>query len=690
MKNLIGICIFSLVLAACESPQESVTTGTSDNPLFNQFNQPVDFSTIQADHVTQATESIMEQTDEHLKKILDFDHAERTFENTMSDLDNLYNNLNTISSNIYLIAYTHTDSVTRNNALESNTILEQYGNKLQLNDSLYQSVKNYADSEEARNLTGPKAKFVKETVEDFERNGFALSKEDRDKLKAINDEISEIGNEFSKNIASYQDHLIVSEEDMEGLPDDYKESRFQEDGSYKIDLSYPSYFPFMKYCKSDQARKELYMKFNNRASDTNLEVLQRLLIKRKEMAELLGYNTYAEYRLEDRMAKNPATVWDFETDLTEKVKSKAQKDYQELLEVKKAIATLEKPAVINTWERGYYNDILLKENYQLDEEKVKEYFSLDDVLSGLFSITQDIFDLEYREVENPSVWYSEVRLFEVFKDGKLKGRFYLDLHPRENKFGHAACFPMITGKETPQGYQVPTASLVCNFPPPTSEKPALLPHRQVITFFHEFGHVLHHLLTTSDLMSQAGFSVARDFVEAPSQIFENWAWDYDALKLFAKHYKSGEVLPQELYDKMLASKNVGSGIGTATQIFYGTIDMTLHDKYDPNSSESTTDVIRRLQNDILLFPYVEGTHMQAAFGHLNGYGASYYGYLWSKVYAEDMFSVFEENGVLDKKTGKRYRDIILASGSTQDELELVKQFLGREPNNKAFLKSLGL
>jgi len=333
-----------------------------------------------------------------------------------------------------------------------------------LNDSLYQAVKNYADSDEAKKLTGSKAKFVKETVENFERNGFALSKEDREKLKAINDEISEIGNEFNKNIASYQDHLIVSEEDMEGLADDYKESRFQEDGNYKIDLSYPSYFPFMKYCKSDKARKELYMKFNNRASDTNLDVLQRLLIKRMEMANLLGYQTYAEYRLEDRMAKNPSTVWGFETDLTEKVKPKARKDYQELLEIKKAIATLEKPAVINAWERGYYNDVLLKENYQLDEEQVKEYFGLDDVLNGLFSITQDIFDLEYREVENPSVWHSEVRLFEVFKDGKLKGRFYLDLHPRENKFGHAACFPMISGKDTPQGYQVPTASLVCNFP----------------------------------------------------------------------------------------------------------------------------------------------------------------------------------------------------------------------------------
>ena len=690
MKYLFVTCIISLGLSACQSGQKPTVNETSGNPLFADFNQPIDFEAVEAMHITEATENIMAQTDARLRQIFEVEEGGRTFDNTMLPLDELSNQLGSIAGNIYLIAYTHTDSLTRSNALEANTTLEQYGNKIQLNDTLYQAVKNYSTSPEALALTGPKAKYLKETVENFERNGFALSKEGREKLKAINDEISEIGNEFSKNIASYQDFLIVSDEEMKGLPEDYREARRQEDGTYKIDLSYPSYFPFMKYSESDQARKDLYMKFNNRAVDNNLEVLQQLLIKRKEMANLLGYETYAQYRLEDRMAQNPETVWAFESDLTTKVQPKARNDYEELLKVKRSIATLENPARINNWERSYYNNLLLKEDYQLDAEVVKQYFSLDDVLEGLFSITQNIFNLEYKEVQDASVWQKDVRMFEVYKDGKLKGRFYLDLHPRENKYGHAACFPMITGKKAAQGYQVPVASLVCNFPAPTADKPALLPHSQVITFFHEFGHVLHHLMTTSELSAQAGFSVARDFVEAPSQIFENWAWDYEALKLFAKHHETGEPLPEELFDKMLASKNVGSGLATAAQIFYGSLDMTLHDKYDPNGEETTTEALKRVQNDILLFPYQEGTHMHAAFGHLEGYGASYYGYLWSKVYAQDMFSRFEENGILDKETGQRYRDIILAQGSTKPEIELVKEFLEREPNNQAFLRSLGL
>jgi thimet oligopeptidase len=330
------------------------------------------------------------------------------------------------------------------------------------------------------------------------------------------------------------------------------------------------------------------------------------------------------------------------------------------------------------------------EKYQLDGELVKQYFALDDVLLGLFEVTQTLFDLEYREIENPSVWNDDVRMFEVFQDGKLKGRFYLDLFPRENKYGHAACFGLRGGKMTKDGYKLPTASLVCNFPKPTSDKPSLMPHNQVNTFFHEFGHVLHQMLTTANLYSQSGTNVSRDFVEAPSQIFENWTWNYDALKLFAKHYETREVMPEELFNKMLAAKNVGSGMSASGQVFLGTYDMTLHDKFDPNGKETTTDVLKKLKAEIQLIAHVKGTHFQTAFGHLNGYGASYYGYLWSKVYAQDMFSVFDKNGILDKKTGMRYRDIILAPGSSRDELGLVKEFLGRDPNNKAFLKELGL
>ena len=333
---------------------------------------------------------------------------------------------------------THADSIIRNTALKSKIELAQFFNELELNEDLYNAVKIYSESDEAKSLKGYKAKFLKETIESYERNGFALSKEKREVLKKINDEISEIGNKFNENINSYSDFLIVDESEIDGLPEDYKKARKQEDGSYKIDMSYPSIIPFFKDAHSEKARKELLLKFNNRAYPDNIEVLQQLLLKRKDMAELLGHKSYAEYRLQDRMAKTPETVWSFENKLKDELKEKSQLDYDELVEIKKT--KVKDAKGITGWERSYYANILKKEKYQLDGDLVKEYFALDDVLVGLFEITQTIFNLEFKEVENPSVWNEDVRMFEVYQDGKLKGRFYLDLFPRKNKYGHAACF----------------------------------------------------------------------------------------------------------------------------------------------------------------------------------------------------------------------------------------------------------
>jgi thimet oligopeptidase len=495
---------------------------------------------------------------------------------------------------------------------------------------------------------------------------------------------------FQKNIADVDDYLIVNETQIEGLQEDYKNARRQEDGSYKIDLSYPSYIPFMKFSNSEETRKELYTMFNNRAAKSNLEVLIKVLMLRKEMAELLGFKTYADYRVGDRMAKLPQNVWDFENNLVDRLKEKAQMDYDELLVVKRGKLGDETIDVIQPWESGYYNNILLKEKYDLDQNLVKEYFETNNVITGLFQIAQHLFAVEFEEVQNPSVWDKDVKMFNVKKDGKIISRFYTDLYPRPNKFSHAACWPMIKGKNTSEGYQMPVATLVCNFPAPTDDTPSLLSHSEVETFFHEFGHVLHNVLTTAELSTQSGTSVSRDFVEAPSQIFENWTWNYDALQLFAKNYKTGEVLPESLFEKMVAAKNVGSGLSNTQQVFYGMIDFTLHDKYDPTSATTTTEVVTELQNSITLYPHLEGTHMQAAFGHLMGYAAGYYGYLWSLVYAQDMFSVFEQNGIMDVETGLRYRDIILSNGGSRDELEMVVEFLGREPNQDAYFKSIGL
>ncbi len=673
-----------------------LTAGPGDeaNPFFAPFNETANLAAINAPTIKSSSEEIVKRSRAALEQIYAVKAEERTFQNTMLRLDDAINELHKVMYLVYLIGNTHPDDATRDQANASMSDLNKFENELQLDENLFQAVKEYSKTKEAAGLSGYKKKFLTETVRDFERNGFALPKDQRDSLKVLLDKLGDLGIAFNQNIAAVSDFLVVTEQDMEGMPEDYKSGRRQEDGTYKIDLSYPSYSAFMKSATSGSARKALWMKYNNRAADVNLDVLSEILRYRQKTSRLLGYNTYGEYRVADRMAKTTQAVWDFENRLMEKVKAKAKVDYDELLEAKRAYLKDAKVKTIDPWEASFYNNILLQQKYQVDQEKVKEYFELNNVIDGLFRISQHLFDVQFEEIADPSVWHEDVRAFAVRQDGRLIGRFYLDLYPRANKYSHAACFAMIRGKQMESGYQMPVATLVCNFPQPTADRPALMYHAlgssSVETFFHEFGHVLHNLLTTSELYSFAGTQVARDFVEAPSQIFENWAWNYDALKLFAKHYKTGEVLPKEMFDRMLAARNVGSGIAASYQIFYGVLDMTLHDRFDPNGTKTTTDVVKEVQNRITPYPYVEGTHMQAAFGHLEGYGASYYGYLWSKVYSADMFSVFDKNGILDKNTGRRYREIILARGATQEPLELVKEFLGREPNEEAFLKALGL
>jgi thimet oligopeptidase len=689
MKHkLTTILLFCFVLTL--PSQAADKNSSSTNPLLGKFNEVIQFADLTAEHIKEATDVSIKEARESLAKLYTIPKEQRTFDNTMLELDNIYNEAGNVYGCVYLMGSTHPDDATRNMAEECNAEFAKFFNEISLDENLYRAVKDYSETAEAKSLTGYKARFTEKTVEDFERNGFALPKEKRDELKAINDKLSDLGILFQKNIAEVSDYLIVDETEIDGLQEDYKNARRQEDGKYKIDLTYPSYIPFMKFSNSESARKKLYTLYNNRAAAKNPEVLIKVLILRQQEAELLGYKTYAEYRTGDRMAKNPQTVWDFENNLVDKLKEKAQIDYDELLSVKRAKLGTDTINVIQPWESGYYNNILLKEKYELDQNLVKEYFEINNVIDGLFQITQNLFGVEYKEVKDPSVWHKDVRLFNVKQDGKIISRFYIDLYPRPNKYSHAACFPMIGSKETENGPQLPTATLVCNFPAPTADMPSLLPHGDVETFFHEFGHVLHSVLTKTKLSSQSGTSVSRDFVEAPSQIFENWTWNYESLQLFAKHYKTGEVLPNELFDKMLAAKNVGSGLANTQQVYYGILDFTLHDKYDPTSSQPIVEVMKELQNKITLYPYLEGTQMFASFGHLMGYAAGYYSYLWALVYADDMFSVFDKNGIMDKATGLKYRDIILANGSSRDELEMVKEFLGREPSQDAFFKAIGL
>ncbi|MFQ6615545.1 MAG: M3 family metallopeptidase [Fidelibacterota bacterium] len=676
---------------AVEKKVGTEKTAPHKNPLLYGFNEPIRFGNLQPGDIPEATDRALEDARVILDELTAVKPGARTFDNTLVKLDDIRNAVESVWSPAYLMGSTHPSESIRQEGDSSSIRFERFLNDLAVNEDLYDAVVTYSQSMEAKSLTGYRKKFLEETLRDFRRSGFGLSREKRERVKDIQNRIAELGLEFRRNISSYQDTLFITQDQASGLPEDYLNERRIQDGAYAIDLSYPSYFPFMKFADSDSARKELSYRFLNRAREGNLDILDDIIRERRRLADILGYSSYAAYRTEDRMAANPNTVWKFEQDLEQSLQEKAARDFREMLEMK-AQLTGRPATVVYPWEKWYYETKLLETKYRVDQEEVKQYFEVSQATKGLFSITQRLFNLDYREVKNPSVWHPDVRMFEVLDRDtqELLGRFYLDLFPRPNKYQHAAAFSVVMGKRLEEGYQLPAYALVCNFPKPTAEQPSLLPHDDVETFFHEFGHLLHGILTRSPLLSYSGTSVPRDFVEAPSQMLENWVWNEESLSLFARHYETGEVIPENLVDRMLAAKNLNSGTKSLQQVFYGVLDFTLHDGFDPDGEKTTTDIVRELQNEITPYPYQDDTHFQGAFGHLYGYAAAYYGYLWSQVYAQDMFSIFEENGILDPETGFKYRKAILEKGGTEDPLVMVKDFLGREPNNRAFLRSLGL
>ena len=647
-----------------------------------KFNEMFDFRNLDEKNIRKESETIIEETIIRLEKIKNIPAEQRNFNNTMLAIDTMYNNFGQVFSTIYLLAYVLENDNAREEAQKQIAILDKFANELSLDQELYTSVKNFANSHEAKSLEGYKKLFTVKTLKDFERNGFKLNNENREKLKELKNKLSELSIKFDTNIANSNEFLLFNEQEVIGLPDDFLELKKEKD-KYKITLDYPTYRPFMKYAKNREARKKLQNIFLNRAADKNLDLLKQILILRKQMANLLGYKSYADYAIEDKMAKSTEKVWEFEKNLEKAVKEKAFRDLAEL----KQFHTED---TVQSYDAAYLTNLVLKEKYAVDSNLVKEYFSLENVIEGLFHISSQLYNIEFKSIDNTNAWHQEVKVYEIYQDGYLKGRFFFDLFPRAKKYNHAAMFPLVSGRNTEKGYQIPSAALITNFPRPTKDKPSLLPHNEVVTLFHEFGHLLHGLLTTAPLSSMAGTNVARDFVETPSQLMENWAWTYESVKLFAKHYKTGEILPKQLFDKIYAAKNLGSGLHILQQIFYGQLDLFYHDNYDAQKAQSTTEIVKELQNRITLYPYIENTHFEASFGHLIGYAAGYYGYLWSLVYSADIFSVFKENGVLNASLGKKLEEKILSKGSSKEEYQLLIDFLEREPDNKAFLQSIGL
>ena len=685
------IILFNLTCHNIPKGEISNSQHVRHNPLIYSKNQNIDFAVINEDDIENATEYVLREADVILSEIIAVPTSKRTFANTLLRLDDLYNIVSKVSSPLELLASVHPNRKIRDISDVSILIIQRYFVELSANEALYEVVYEFSTSKQAHELPLNQQRFLESELRDFQHSGLGLSEYDREKLKRIQNRISELSLQFENNISSYSDTLFIPHNMIAGLPDDYKENHLQADGKYAIDLSYPSFYPFMIYAESDSLRKLLRYMFLNKGMPQNVSILSEILANRKSLAELLNYPSFSALIIDQGMAKSTEAVWEFEKDLIEKIQPKANWDTKQLLQLK--YDTIEgNDKTITDWQKDYYENQLLLKKHRVDSEEVKQYFQVDNVIEGLFAISSLLFDIKFREIENPSVWHPDVRMFELKEksDNTLVGYFYLDLYPREDKYQHAAAFSIVSGKIINSDYQHPIACLVCNFPPPGKNTPALLQHEDVETLFHEFGHLLHDMLTTSELYSQSGTSVAMDFVEAPSQMIENWVWNKESLSLFATHYETNEIIPDSLLNRMMKALNIQSGNNLLQQIFYGMLDLTLHEQFDSSNVKSTTEIMSELQNSITNYDYMEGTHMQASFDHLLDYGASYYGYLWSEVFAADMYSTFEKEGVLNQEVGLRFRKTILEKGGTENPMNLVRTFLRRDPNNEAFLKKQGI
>lgn len=623
-----------------------------------------------------------------LAALIAIPQAERTFENTIMGYERAFDNYGNALGMSGFLSYVSTDKKFRDAASDLQMQISQYMVDVATRRDVYKAIREYTDTNPR--LDPVQAKLVKEMLIGFKNSGMDLNDADLEKFKALNKEKAEYIIKFDKNIQEYKDPLAVTQEQLQGLGEDYIQKLSKtDDGKYLVTLDYPDYVPFMQNADDEQARKELEFKFNRRGGQENVELLEKTLTLRREIAHLLGYKNHAELRLEDRMAKNPKTVMAFLKDLQKKLKPLGKKEDKEMIAYKNS-KTGKNSRTLYSWESGYWSNKFRKENLELDSEKIKEYFPSQVVIDGMLDLFGGVFGITFEPVDIP-VWHPDVKAFKI-KDkasGELVAYFYMDLYPREGKYKHAACFGLVEGEEKQDGtYQIPFVAIVANLNKPSGDTPSLLKHSEVETLFHEFGHVLHNALTKAKYSAFSGTSVSWDFVEAPSQMLERWAWDPQVLKKISKHYKTGEALPDDLIKRMIAAKNFGAGGMYLRQDFFAQYDMTLH---TADTTPDTTKLYFELTKKIRGLPLTKGTIPQASFGHImGGYDAGYYGYLWSEVIAEDFFGEFKKNGIFNPETGLKFRREILEKGGTLDEEKMVENFLGRPADNKPFLKSIGL
>jgi len=589
-----------------------------------------------------------------------------------------------------------TDKSLRDASSDAEKMLEEFEVEMSMRKDVFDNILAFSKSDEAKTLSPEMKRYVEKQVNDGMRNGLHLDEAKRDEIKAVKKRISELGVEFNKNLNEDTTFILLDQSELSGVPEDLVGSfeKDEESGKLKVTMKYPHFFPVTRKCNNPETRLRVEKTYQTRCMEENTKILEEIVTLRQKQAELLSYENHAAYIQEVRMAKDPGTVKQFLNDLGAKMLPLWKEEQDVMMRMKEEEAKelgFEFDGKLNFWDFRYYMTMVEEKQYAVDQEKLKEYFPMEVVTAGMMDIYQRILGLKFTRLEGGEVWHDEVEMWQV-DDVETKetiGYFYLDLYPRDGKYGHACMMqlqPACLDKEGQR--QKSVVVMLCNFAKSTKDKPSLLDHREVETYFHEFGHVMHGICSQTETSRFFGTHVERDFVEAPSQMLENWVWKEESLRLMSKHYKDGTPLPKEMLDKLVASKNANAGGFNLRQVFLATFDQRLHTlKGAPNTAELIKDTYK----EIVGIDTIPGTNFAAIFGHLVGYDAQYYGYLWSEVYSQDMFqSRFDKEGVLNLKTGLDYRNMILRPGGSKDGMDLLKDFLGREPNNAAFLKSKGL
>ncbi|XP_069914686.1 thimet oligopeptidase isoform X2 [Oryctolagus cuniculus] len=542
--------------------------------------------------------------------------------------------------------------------------LSEFDVEMSMRQDVYQRIVWLREKVPEGSLRPEAARYLERLIKLGRRNGLHLPEDTQEKIKSIKKKLSLLCIDFNKNLNEDTAFLPFTREELGGLPEDFLSSLEKtEDGRLKVTLKYPHYFPLLKKCHVPETRRKVEAAFNCRCKEENCAILKELVALRAQKSRLLGFRTHADYVLEMNMAKTSQTVAAFLDELARKLKPLGEQERAAILELKEAECArrgLPFDGCIHAWDMRYY-------------------------------MNQELLGLRFRLEEGAAAWHEDVQLYSVrdAASGELVGKFYLDLYPREGKYGHAACFGLQPGCLRPDGSrQIAIAAMVANFTKPTPDAPSLLQHGEVETCFHEFGHVMHQLCSQAEFAMFSGTHVERDFVEAPSQMLENWVWEEEPLRRMSQHYRTGDALPPELLDKLIRSRQANTGLFNLRQIVLAKVDQALHTQTDADPAEEYA----RLCQEILGVPATPGTNMPATFGHLaGGYDAQYYGYLWSEVYSMDMFHTrFKQEGVLNAQVGMHYRSCILRPGGSEDASAMLKLFLGRDPKQDAFLLSKGL